>query len=196
MASFFGIQGWFHKNVSELSGGQKQLLNLASIMVMQPSLLILDEPTSQLDPIAAHDFLETVSKINRELGTTVILTEHRLEEAFPMSDKIVVMDNGEIISEGTPREVGDELKKTNHDMLSAIPAAMQIHAAVENSFECPVTVREGRIWLDNISKTTEFCDIPPIEHNVKTDEIAVELKDVWFRYEKDSSDILKGIKAP
>lgn len=195
MASFFGIQGWFHKNVSELSGGQKQLLNLASIMVMQPSLLILDEPTSQLDPIAAHDFLETVSKINRELGTTVILTEHRLEEAFPMSDKIVVMDNGEIISEGTTREVGDELKKTNHDMLSAIPAAMQIHAAVENSFECPVTVREGRIWLDNISKTTKFHDIPTVEHNVKTDEIAVELKDVWFRYEKDSSDILKGVSA-
>ena len=79
MASFFGIQGWFHKNVSELSGGQKQLLNLASVMDMQPEVLILDEPTSQLDPIAAGDFLATVSKINRELGTTVIITEHRLE---------------------------------------------------------------------------------------------------------------------
>ena len=67
MASYFGIQGWFHKNVSELSGGQKQLLNLASIMAMQPSVLILDEPTSQLDPIAASDFLNTVRKINQEL---------------------------------------------------------------------------------------------------------------------------------
>lgn len=56
MASFFGIQTWFYKNVTELSGGQKQLLNLASIMAMQPSVLILDEPTSQLDPIAAADF--------------------------------------------------------------------------------------------------------------------------------------------
>ncbi len=64
MASFFGIQTWFRKNVSELSGGQKQLLNLASIMVMQPKLLILDEPTSQLDPIAASDFLATLKKIN------------------------------------------------------------------------------------------------------------------------------------
>ena len=78
MASYFGIQDWFHKNVDELSGGQKQLLNLASIMAVQPKVLILDEPTSQLDPIAAADFLNTVKKINRELGTTVILSEHRL----------------------------------------------------------------------------------------------------------------------
>ena len=97
MASFFGIQTWFYKNVTELSGGQKQLLNLASIMVMQPKVLILDEPTSQLDPIAASDFLATLGKINRELGTTIILTEHRLEEAFPLADRAVVMDKGEII---------------------------------------------------------------------------------------------------
>ncbi len=95
MASFFGIQTWFYQNVTELSGGQKQLLNLASIMAMQPSVLILDEPTSQLDPIAASEFLATVGKINRELGTTVILTEHRLEEVFPMSDRVLVMDGGE-----------------------------------------------------------------------------------------------------
>ena len=67
MASFFGIQDWFHKSVDELSGGQKQLLSLASVMVMQPKVLILDEPTSQLDPIAAADFLQTLGRINREL---------------------------------------------------------------------------------------------------------------------------------
>ena len=85
MASFFGIQDWFHKSVDELSGGQKQLLSLASVMVMQPKVLILDEPTSQLDPIAAADFLQTLGRINRELGTTVLLTEHRLEEARPLT---------------------------------------------------------------------------------------------------------------
>ena len=93
MASFFGNQNWFHKNVSELSGGQKQILNLASVMVMQPECLILDEPTSQLDPIAASEFLKTLEKINRELGTTVILSEHRLEEAIALSDRIIVLDN-------------------------------------------------------------------------------------------------------
>ena len=89
MASYFGIQDWFYKNVSELSGGQKQLLNLASVMAMHPSLLILDEPTSQLDPIAASDFLETVKKINRDIGTTVLLTEHRLQDIIPYADRVL-----------------------------------------------------------------------------------------------------------
>ena len=106
MASFFGIENWFYKNVTELSGGQKQLLNVAAIMAMQPSVLVLDEPTSQLDPIAASDFLATLGKINRELGTTIILTEHRLEEAFPLASKVVVMDKGTLLCEGTPHEVG------------------------------------------------------------------------------------------
>ena len=75
-------------------------------MAMQPSVLILDEPTSQLDPIAASDFLATVGKINRELGTTVIMTEHRLEEALPMSDRVLIMDAGRVIYDGSPVEVG------------------------------------------------------------------------------------------
>ena len=106
MASYFGIQGWFHRDVAELSGGQKQLLNLASIMAMQPKVLILDEPTSQLDPIAASDFLAVLGKINRELGTTVLLTEHRLEEAFPLATTVAVMDGGRLLCTGTPAEVG------------------------------------------------------------------------------------------
>ena len=110
MASYFGIQNWFYKNVTELSGGQKQLLNLAAIMVMQPDLLILDEPTSQLDPIAAADFLATVGKINRELGVSVILTEHRLEEAFPLAGRVAVLDKGRLICTGKPAEVGESLK--------------------------------------------------------------------------------------
>ena len=102
MASYFGIQGWFHKKVTELSGGQKQLLNLASIMAMQPDVLILDEPTSQLDPIAASDFLNTVRKINRELRTTVLITEHRLEDIFHASDRVVIMEDGKVLTADDP----------------------------------------------------------------------------------------------
>ena len=109
MASYFGIHKWFMKNVTELSGGQKQLLNLAAIMAMHPKLLILDEPTSQLDPIAASDFLETVKKINRDIGTTVILTEHRLQDVIPWANKVFVMDQGRLIAEGAPGEIGLKL---------------------------------------------------------------------------------------
>jgi len=193
MASFFGIQTWFHKNVTELSGGQKQLLNLASVMVMQPSVLILDEPVSQLDPIAAGDFLKTLEKINRELGTTVILTEHRLEEAFPLADRVIVMDNGEIIADSAPSEVGKILKSINHEMYNALPTPVRIYESIGDSAPCPLTVRDGRIWLEEYSgrKALNAGIIP--KDKIQTDaDTVIEIKDAWFRYEKNMPDILKG----
>ena len=197
MASFFGIQTWFHKKVTELSGGQKQLLNLASVMVMQPSVLILDEPTSQLDPIAAQNFLEILAKINRETGITVILTEHRLEEAFPLSDRVVLMDKGEIATVGTPDEVGEKMKSMGHDMCAALPAPMRIFARVENDFQCPVTVREGRKWLEKIANVKEINKnaVPQDKQNVGSERPLVELKDVWFRYGKELPDVIQGLSA-
>ena len=131
MASYFGIQHWFHRGVAQLSGGQKQLLNLASVMAMQPDVLVLDEPTAQLDPIAASDFLATVLKINRDLGTTVLITEHRLEEVFPHADTVVLMDEGGIVLAGNPREVGECLQKSADPMAVALPAPLRIWGAVE-----------------------------------------------------------------
>jgi len=126
MAAFFGIENWYYKNVSDLSGGQKQLLSLASIMAMQPEVLILDEPTAQLDPIAASEFLATLYKINRELGTTVVLSEHRLEEALAYASRAAVMDQGRICTTGTVEEVGEFLRRKNSAMFSAMPAAMRV----------------------------------------------------------------------
>ena len=106
MASFFGIQTWFEKNVEELSGGQKQLLNLAAVMAMQPDLLVLDEPTSQLDPLAAGDFLATLRKINAELGTTILIIEHRLEDVLWRDvDRIVLVNGGTILADLRPDEL-------------------------------------------------------------------------------------------
>ncbi|MBE6032348.1 MAG: ABC transporter ATP-binding protein, partial [Clostridiales bacterium] len=156
MAGFFGISGWFHKNVTELSGGQKQLLNLASVMAMQPSVLLLDEPTSQLDPIAAEEFVAILGKINRELGTTVIVSEHRLEEVLTVADRLVVMDKGQIIADGKPRETGKQLKDQNHRLFLSMPAPMQIYGSVESQQPCPLTIREGRKWLDTEIETRKI----------------------------------------
>lgn len=189
-ASFFGIQTWFHKNVSELSGGQKQLLNLASVMIMQPDVLILDEPTSSLDPIAAHDFLETVSKINRETGITVILAEHNLNDAFPISDRIIVMEDGKIIADDIPKNIGKII--SDNDMYDAMPAPVRVFMSVNSQGECPITVCEGRKWLEsqpNIKKDISF------DETVLSSPIAAELKNVWFRYEKNQPDIIKGLSA-
>ena len=193
MASFFGIQTWFYKNVTELSGGQKQLLNLASIMAMQPSVLILDEPTSQLDPIAASDFLATIGKANRELGTTILLTEHRLEEAFPLSDRVLVMDKGRLIADGTPSQVGERLRGSGHAMFLAMPTAMRVWASVEDTSPCPITVRDGRDWLTDYAARHPLGPLPPERIPAPAEETAVELEDVWFKYEKDLPDVVKGV---
>ena len=162
MASFFGIQTWFHREISTLSGGQRQLLALAAVMVLEPALLLLDEPTSQLDPIAAGDFLEMVQRINRELGTTILLAEHRLAEAVPRSDRLLVLEGGQLLCQGTPREVGAWLRRQNHPLAAALPAPMEIWARVSQSGPCPVTVGEGQIWLAEYARSHPLGDLPPV----------------------------------
>jgi energy-coupling factor transport system ATP-binding protein len=214
MASFFGIQGWYHKSVFELSGGQKQLLNLAAVMTMQPDVLILDEPTSQLDPIAASDFLATIKKINTEIGTTIILSEHRLEEVLHEAGRAVVMNRGKIIADGSPAHIGRELKRLNDPMLFAMPTPMRTYLALEETGgeNCPVTVREGRDYLMKYahaesSVSEEKLPLPSQSANrdsqsgsgesrISPEPIGksvVTVRDAWFRYERDGEDVLRGL---
>ena len=196
MACYFGIQDWFHRDVATLSGGQKQLLNLASIMAMQPEVLILDEPTSQLDPIAASDFLNTVRKINTELGTTVIITEHRLEDIFPYADRAVVMEKGRVIADDTPGKVGQLLFEQENPMFAAMPTPVRVYYGAGGTGESPLTVRQGRSWLSRRFPNRPEKDAiaaPPLPEEVK--DPALVLKELWFRYEKDSPDILRGVSA-
>ena len=226
MASYFGIQQWFYKNVVELSGGQKQLLNLAAVMAMHPSLLILDEPTSQLDPIAASDFLETVKKINRDIGTTVLLTEHRLQDIIPYADRIFVMDEGGVFMEGTPREIGTALGREKHGMFLSMPVPMQIYGETRSHLTCPLTVSQGRQWIrdyieekgitkeqiqqanQRLAGSTHAQDnklpgetagsegkgiLAGLKSRNHTPEPAIQMKGVWFRYEKDSPDVVRDL---
>ena len=194
MASYFGIADWFHKDVATLSGGQKQLLNLASIMAMQPEVLILDEPTSQLDPIAASDFLNTVRKINIELGTTVIITEHRLEDIFPYADRAIVMDGGRVIADDMPRNIGKLLYEQKNHMFAAMPTPVRIFYGAKGEGDCPLTVREGRTWLSRkFSGTPGINCIFDAPMEEKIPDPALSLKDLWFRYEKDGLDVLRGV---
>ena len=227
MASYFNIQTWFRRDVSQLSGGQKQLLNLASIMAMQPKVLVIDEPTSQLDPIAASEFLRTVQKINRDLGTTVILSEHRLEEAFTMADKVMVMDKGKVLAYDEPRKIGRMLAGSGdddrHPMFYGLPAMMKIYQSAENGDDSPLTIREGRLWIDSkvgdayregvpevsgigVSDDTQddqkpqpdagerkSADAEPAPTKSADAEPAITVKDLWFRYDRKSQDVLRDL---
>jgi energy-coupling factor transport system ATP-binding protein len=235
MASFFGIQEWYAKSVAELSGGQKQILALASVMAMQPDVLILDEPTAQLDPIAAEDFIETLKKINDEIGTTIVLSEHRLEGALPRADRAVVMADGRVVCSGRVSDVGRRLAETGDPMLSAMPAPMQVYLAIEGAgsdgthtvmpdlirhplesgavaapARVPQTVREGREYIERrvgdcgsgaamtekmslrgASPSLSLRGAPATKQS--TAPTAVDLRDVWFRYEREGRDVVRDL---
>ncbi len=193
MASFFGIQTWFHMDVTQLSGGQKQLLNLASVMVLQPDILILDEPTSQLDPIAAAEFLQTLERINRELGTTIFICEHRLEDVIPMAKRLLVMDGGRLIADGTPEEVFSLLRSISHPMLSSMPTPMRVWSSLQWEGDCPLTVSDGRDRLMRWAEEHAVAQTPERPVKARQDVPCIVLDEVWFRYERESPDVLKGV---
>jgi energy-coupling factor transporter ATP-binding protein EcfA2 len=186
MANYFGITSLFRKKTTELSGGQKQLMNLASVMAMSPDVIILDEPTSQLDPITANDFITTLKKINDELGLTVIIIEHRLQEVFPIADKVAVMEDGKVICYDTPRNVCEKL--SNHPMSQGFPSAVRIWQKSGGKGNCPLTVKEGRNFINSNFSERKL----PLRNTIPNTEDIITLKDVFFRYEKGGNDILSG----
>ncbi len=190
MASFFNIQSWFRKNVNELSGGQKQLLNLASIMVMQPDLLVLDEPTAQLDPVAAAEFIRTVHRINREMGTTVIISEHRLEDLFPVADRVMILEEGKIFSFQAPQQTGKLLAESRNPMIHGLPSVMRIFLETDGDAKCPMTVREGRFRLAELLGEGKPAGTEKKEMDSGGESIA-DFKDIRFRYSRKAEDVLR-----
>ena len=206
MASYFGIHTWFRKDVAALSGGQKQLLNLASVMAMQPEILILDEPTSQLDPISAGEFLKTLQQINRDMGTTILISEHRLEDVFPMADRVIVLDQGALLTMDEPGKVGKRLAGSgdegHHPMYEGLPAVMR--AFPEDEEDAPLTIREGRLKLaelmDNIppERAAQALSAPVSRltspgSSLREADPAIRLKNVFFRYARNTDDVLRGL---
>lgn len=189
MAAYFGIADWFDRPVATLSGGQKQLLALASVMAMQPALLILDEPTAQLDPIAASDFIATLRRLNRDLGQTILIAEHRLEELIPISDRLMAMEQGRLICDAPPREAAAQL--AGHPVLgSAMPAAARLHRELTAPGECPLDVRGGRQLVSAYGN--RICRLPEGAPALET-PAALEMREVYFRYERSAPDVLSGL---
>ena len=162
IAQYFGMESWFRRPVSERSGGQKQLLNLASVVIMQPDVLLLDEPTAQLDPIGTGRFLDTLRRLNRDQGTAVLLSEQRLEEVVPMADRVLIMHQGHLVADAVPGQCAAKLEAYERDHNEALPIASAMPVAVRVWKAChyrdeassPVSIRQGRSWLaDHVRKT-------------------------------------------
>ncbi len=192
MAHYFGIERWYHEEVSNLSGGQKQILQLAAAMVTQPSVLLLDEPTSQLDPIAATEFFSVLARLHREFGTTVLLVEHRLEEALALSQRVIVLEDGHICADGTPRDVGGQLKREGKGMFFSMPTPMRIYAGVDTPFDCPVTIGEGKQWLDLVAERKGLQQLDFPKDALPSQKPILSATHLWFRYEKQGPEIIKN----
>lgn len=186
-AQYFGMTEWFRQPVETLSGGQKQMLNLASVMVMQPEVLILDEPTAQMDPIGARRFFHTLKGLQQEIGTTIILSEQRLEEVMPLAQDLVYMENGQIVAQGPVQESlkiladYEKIKNKPLAMETSFPVALRVYIKSREKEEetVPVSVGQGRQWLSGKRVVTS-------EHKetYEETETVITVQGVDFSYEK------------
>ena len=190
-ACFFGIEEWFDKSTDELSGGQKQLLSLASVMVMQPELLLLDEPTARLDPIAAGDFINAVARLNRELSLTVIMISHCLEDVLPVANRVLALEGGRVAEYGEKRKAVGKIKNIP-SLAGALPAAARLYSRLGADCECPLTVREGRDLIEH-NFGSSVRALPPEEY-VHSKNVALEFSGVYFRYSREQEDVLRGLE--
>jgi energy-coupling factor transport system ATP-binding protein len=217
-AYYFGIHHWLGQKVQNLSGGQMQILNLAAIMVTQPRLLILDEPAAQLDPVAARDFLTLLGRVNREFGTTVVLTEHHLEEILPLADTVFYLQGGEIVFEGSSRLTAAHFTALPaHPFAKVLPAAARIAASLGARADLPLTVREGQNFLAKQlltrrekttppdASSTDNVGILPVDNSAldtapptskvarASGECALRAEGLWFHYPGSQTFLLRGL---
>lgn len=182
MVGFFGAETLLIRKTHELSGGKKQQMNLASVLLMQPDILLLDEPTAQLDPVSSRELLDMLVRLNEEFGMTIIMAEHRLEEAFTLADQIVMMEDGEIIQQGEPKEVIEAVWNTPRKVY--VPTVPSFFLSVLPYEELPLTVKTGRQHATKL----EFSPKAITESSIG-DEI-MKVKDIYYRYNRDTEMVL------
>lgn len=209
MAEYMGISGMFEKHVEELSGGQKQLLNLAAVMVMQPDVLLLDEPTAQLDPPSAKKFLQTVIELNQELGVTVVMVEHHLENIFDKADNVMLMEAGKLTFAGKPREAVQYIIGSHSHLIQGLPCAVRIAKTLScNNFnsdglyagKLPISVREGRSFVHDyfsqrnphLFAQNERNAFKP-QHLAKDREIVIKAENLGFAYKKGGDKVINRL---
>lgn len=192
-AHFFGIEDWIHRPVSELSGGEKQILNVASSLILQPKMLILDEPTAQLDPIAVQHFLALISRIRRELGTTILLSEHHLTDALPMADDVVWLNEGRVAFHGSAKMFAVHALDERAPFSKALPAATRAAARIDPE-AMALTIPEARAVLEAspLISSTE-ATVPSAVDAAPTPDVVLSAKHVYFRYRGDLPWVIEDV---
>ncbi|MBB6670317.1 ABC transporter ATP-binding protein [Cohnella nanjingensis] len=205
MAGFFGLEPLLSRRTDELSGGQKQLVNLAAVLMLQPRVLLLDEPMAQLDPLAARELLGMIKRLNEEWAMTVILSEHRIDELLPLADRIVRLDRGEVAFDGTPRAYAREaVRRSDPAWRLSLPAvtrwALERETAASRGLEPPLSVKEARSWLEASGERppapgVAASSMPPAgAHPKHLNQALLTAEGVFFAYDKHAPAVLQGLE--
>ena len=139
-----GLEGFEERSPFEISGGQQQRLAMASALAMKPEILILDEPTSNLDPIGKEEVFSVTRSLNQEEGLTVIIAEHEVEVIAEFADKLILLDEGKINEIGTPQEIFPKFVEHQEDVGVRVPQVTELASKKFELFEStPVTLEEA-----------------------------------------------------
>ncbi|MGQ4892215.1 MAG: ABC transporter ATP-binding protein [Candidatus Njordarchaeia archaeon] len=181
-----GLEGFEERHPRELSGGQKQRVALAAVLTMLPNLLVLDEPTAQLDPLGTTEVFQAINRLKEE-GYTIIITSHKTEEISSLADKVLVLDRGSVVAYGSPREVFSDvnlLEKIGIEPLEYTEYFEAIKKSVNKNFDMPIYLDESvelarKLFSEGLLKVNNvvFSDEEEEEK-----EPLVEMKDVTFVY--------------
>ncbi|MBE9512814.1 MAG: ATP-binding cassette domain-containing protein [Chloroflexi bacterium] len=189
-----GISDLRYRHLHELSGGEKQKVAIASVLALHPSILILDEPTSELDPKGAEEVLSVVTRLNDELGLTVILVEHRLDRVLQYADRLIAFNQGRITVDGKVRDIMGSCYQELLQMGVGVPPMIRLVQGLRDrgiSIDgTPLTVKEGRAMLDKalhgvsgqFTRSSEGNNSKPL----------VETTRLWYAY-PDGLTALKDI---
>ena len=189
-----GISALRHRPIHELSGGEKQKVAIASVLALHPEILMLDEPTSELDPKSADEVLSIAQRLNDELGITVILIEHRLDRVIQHTDRLIVLDGGRIVVDGNTRNVlhknYQEISEAGIGVPPVIKLAHQLEIMNITDNKTPLTVKEGRMMLKEVFLKISG-DLPQPEKKSISKPV-IEVEKLWYVY-PDGPAALKSV---
>lgn len=190
-ACFFNIEDLFERNVSELSGGQKRLVALASAMVCEPDLLVIDEPVSCLDPLSAENFISALVKINKELGVTIILSEHISNGIVPYCDTVSFLEKGKIICTADTQNASREICEQGYSEF--MPFYVRVNEMFSLGANVPLSVKDAKMNFEN-KFSSQSIEINKIIDNEKKEKkkVALSVKDAYFSYSKNQPFVLKS----
>jgi energy-coupling factor transport system ATP-binding protein len=203
----FGLEFLLPRKTEALSGGQKQLINLASVLLLGPDVLLLDEPLAQLDPVSAKEFLSTIKRMNEEYGLTVLMVEHHLEDVMPLSDRLIVLDQGKKRYDGSPRKVIHELGQREEETFRRYlpsPTVLYLETFQKEGNEpeaIPLNVKEGRQWLAQLDSVVQKQSPSFTEAHLQGKKAfnslspILEARNIDFQYERDQVLLLDQLSV-